>query len=472
MSEIENTSENEESLSRMKRFSLRLDQGDFNSQNYIPSSEKIDEELKESSEINPKPVEMISTSNPEFVPQTQSIIEKINQNMNSFTSFWYMLKQKLAKYGAIIIFALIAIAIAIMVIQRNRILGLKNDVKDSKEEASRIQNNYDASQDTIKVYRDKAGNLVSSISAYKITIKELNSKYSNLFNLYTKEKNKPPIYIVEYKTKIDEKISNISTMVDDTSITFIDSVKFSDGNYRNISGNIPYNVTYHIKKDMVNQYAFEKALYFAYVLEENGVPDSKIIAFKDGKKIPIKEALKDNNSGDILFKVEILKSSTQFSLKQISDKYKIDEKLLALEYENGQFIYYVGNIIPFKNINPIIEKEDLNTYAKINTGKATINYQQGMEIYTGLYKDKKTGRPMIEIKSNYPGLKFTNIVGADIMQDPTSRKVAREFRKEFGFGLSMGYGAAFVDNLIKSGFVINAGINWSPRFLQFGPSKK
>jgi len=384
------------------------------------------------------------------------------------------LKEYLAKYGALAIFVLLLGVIGVIFFLRWQNLNLKSKLEKEKIEVARLQDNYDASMDTITIYRDDNGNLTSQIKAYKLEIGELNVKYKNLFKLYIKEKNKEPIVIVEYRTKIDEKITNISTIVSDTSISFIDSVRYSEGSYREISGKIPYKITYHIKKDMVNKFAFEKALYFAYILEEEHlVKDAKVVAFKNGKIIKNKYALKDIEGKDLIYRIKIVDSEKEMSLKNISDKYRIDEKIITSIYEDGVYTYYAGNISPSSNIEPMVEKNDTEIFGKLFTSDANINLRQGIQLNTSLVKDTKTGKILINVKSDYPGLMFTDIVGADIMRDPVSRKVARNFRKEYGIGLNLGYGFFLIPDgnkgyIIKRGPEISVGLNYTPKFLQFG----
>lgn len=386
------------------------------------------------------------------------------------------LKEYLAKYGAIAISAIVVIVIIVFFLMRNQIISLKLDYENEKLEKDRIENNYVASQDTIKIYKDKNGNMVSQITAYQLKIGELNTKYNNLFKLYTKEKNKEPIVIIEYVTKIDEKIINVSTIVTDTSIYFADSVRYSNGSYRSIQGDIPYKITYHIKKDMVNKFAFEKALYFAYLLEENGAKDAEVVSFKNNKIISNKDALKDLEAKDLIYRVRIVESDKKLDIKDISNRFKISEDIISQVYNDGEYVYYAGNITPSSNIEPLIESGELNVFSSLIAGKANLDFKQGIQLSTGLVKDTKTGKILINIKSDYPGLSFTNIVGADIMGDPVSRKVAREFRKEFGIGLNLGYGFFLIPDvnngyIIKRGPEISFGLNWTPRFLQFGSSR-
>lgn len=383
-------------------------------------------------------------------------------------------KEYFSKYAALLTFIIIIGVIVTFVLMINRINSLNYQLQERDEEIERVENNYLTSLDTIKIFKDANGNLVSQISAYQLKIEELNTEYSNLFDLYIKEKNKEPIVIIEYRTKLEEKITNISTILTDTTIYFADSVKYSDGSYRSVEGTIPYNITYHIKKDMVNKFAFEKALYLAYVLEENGVENAKVMAFSDNKNITIKQAL-DKDTKDLVFKIKILESKKRESKKDLAKKYKIEEKLITEEYIDKQYIYYVGSIYPYNNLEPLIPQDSIDIFGNLTIGEVELVLKQGISLYTGLVKDKKTGRILIEVKSDYPGITFNNIVGADIMKDEISRKVSRQFRKEFGIGINIGYGGMLLPGnggyVIKTGPVFSVGLNWSPKFLQFGASK-
>jgi hypothetical protein len=384
-----------------------------------------------------------------------------------------LVKEYIAKYSVIILFVLIAAVIVTLFVMRARNISLKNQVQTEKDEKNRYISNIDAANDTIKVTRDKNGVLVSEISGYKLKVSELNTNYKNLFTLYTQEKNKKPVYIIEYSTSIIQQ-SNGATSADDTIISFVDTATYSLGNYKNITGTIPYKLTYHIKKNMLSRFSLEQALYKAFTLEQNGVKDASVVAIKDNKIIPIKEAQNDNS---VFYKVLIYESRTKIDNTSVGSICNVDPKTITMYYDGTTFRYTVGDMVTYKEAEPIIDNSYMNTYAKLNVYPAKINFSQGMVVQTGLYKDKN-GKVMIYAKSNYPGLEFTNLVGADIMQDPVSRKVARSFRKEFGIGLHLGYGVAMVKSdvsnefIMKTGPVISVGLNWSPKFLQFGPSKK
>ena len=65
---------------------------------------------------------------------------------------------------------------------------------------------------------------------------------------------------------------------------------------------------------------------------------------------------------------------------------------------------------------------------------------------------------------------FTKLQGADIMADPDSRKVTREFRKTWGIGFNFGYGAALdlKNNNFVMGPYLGVGLHYTPKFLQWG----
>lgn len=94
----------------------------------------------------------------------------------------------------------------------------------------------------------------------------------------------------------------------------------------------------------------------------------------------------------------------------------------------------------------------------------------GMNLNLGLFREKKTGRISIIAETDYPGVTFTKLEGANIMDDPAGKKILRQARKPFGIGINLGYGL-IVDTqsgLIRTGPYLGIGISYSPKWLQFG----
>jgi hypothetical protein len=94
----------------------------------------------------------------------------------------------------------------------------------------------------------------------------------------------------------------------------------------------------------------------------------------------------------------------------------------------------------------------------------------GMNLNLGLFQDKKTKKISILADTNYPGVTFTTLEGASIMDDPANKKILRSMRKTWSLGLSVGYGAAVNVKTggIFTGPYVGFGINYSPKFLQWG----
>lgn len=127
---------------------------------------------------------------------------------------------------------------------------------------------------------------------------------------------------------------------------------------------------------------------------------------------------------------------------------------------SGNNYRYLNGIIPF-NYN---FKDSI-----IIPGNGTFNLSQGMNINLGLYKDKKTNAIGISAETDYPGVTFTKLEGAYILDDPKSRKLTREFRKQWSLGVSVGYGIMYdiKNSEIRNGPYLGLGLNYQPKFLQW-----
>jgi hypothetical protein len=121
--------------------------------------------------------------------------------------------------------------------------------------------------------------------------------------------------------------------------------------------------------------------------------------------------------------------------------------------------------IPYK----LVYNSKDSTYSVV-PGKGGFMLEQGVGLNLGLFKDKKTGKVSIKVDTDYPGITFTKLEGASIMDDPDNRKVVRSMRKPFSIGLSAGYGLMLNTSTgtFGTGPYIGFGINYSPKFLQFG----
>lgn len=113
--------------------------------------------------------------------------------------------------------------------------------KKAELETLRINNNWKASQDTIRNYVDKNGNSAAEIRALTLTLDE--AKKSLDF-----EKSKPPVTVIKYETQIVEKIVEIPVAVIDTVIGNFNSAAVISADaswgksYRKIKTIVPYSL--------------------------------------------------------------------------------------------------------------------------------------------------------------------------------------------------------------------------------------
>lgn len=174
--------------------------------------------------------------------------------MNWLSKIWNFIKNP--KNKRLLVFAAIFILGLLFFKQCNNIKALKEQIKTEQADKQRIQNNYDASQDTVRMFKTENGNLRGEISGYTLTLEELNGKYANLFSEYQKEKNKPPKTIIEYVIQIKEVIKEVPVYVSidslgNTAFVFSDTAVYEDNNMRMLTGLIPFELKYFNKKDSV-----------------------------------------------------------------------------------------------------------------------------------------------------------------------------------------------------------------------------
>ena len=109
----------------------------------------------------------------------------------------------------------------------------------AKTEATRIDNNWKASLDTIDNYINKNGNAAAEIRALNLTLEEVKGELEF-------EKNKPPVTVIKTETVIQEKIVEVPVTVVDTIVgEFNSALSFADSaswgkSFRNISVFVPY----------------------------------------------------------------------------------------------------------------------------------------------------------------------------------------------------------------------------------------
>jgi hypothetical protein len=117
-----------------------------------------------------------------------------------------------------------------------------------------------------------------------------------------------------------------------------------------------------------------------------------------------------------------------------------------------------------------VDFDKYGIFSQTYPDKSKFTFEQSIGLKVGLFQDKKDKKVYIVAQSKYPGLTFSKLEGADIMADPLSRKATRAFRKEWGIGFNLSYGATVDLKTSKVAFgpQIGVGIHYTPKWLQFG----
>jgi hypothetical protein len=179
-------------------------------------------------------------------------------------------------------FLLVAVLLLLLLRQCNVSACLESDVAAARAETERVNNNHKASLAKLtQEYDSEKKTLTTRIQGYQLTIDELNTKYSGLFSDYLKEKGKKPVTITEIRYRVRENIVGVdidAIPLDSMGrgfFTFCDSVTFSPGNSRTLSGTFPYRLCVYSKQDSSlldyqkqNFYAFNKPGKAGFMLEQ------------------------------------------------------------------------------------------------------------------------------------------------------------------------------------------------------------
>lgn len=111
---------------------------------------------------------------------------------------------------------------------------------------------------------------------------------------------------------------------------------------------------------------------------------------------------------------------------------------------------------------------DGSFFASVIPGNVQLSIEQRIDLVTGLYRDPKTNRLYVRASTSFPGITFNDIQALDMVDDPGTRKAMKGARKTWSFGVNAGYGLVFTPNGYSTGPSIGFGLNYSPKFLQFG----
>ena len=226
-------------------------------------------------------------------------------------------------------------------------------------------------------------------------------------------------------------------------------------------------------------------------LTQSKINDSTLRAEKLALKLTIDELKKGYS--DLLVGFESFKKQTPKLIEKITfnNTEAIREVPVHVKMDglgNGIFTFNdsakfkdgnsrtLSGILPFSSL--FFNKKDstqadinkLGLYTQVNPGHGDFILEQNVRLKVGLFEDPKTKKVIIAATTSYPGIKFSQLDGADIMSDESSKKVTRQFRKTWGIGLNLGYGIVVDLKSSKVYYGPQTGISltYTPKWLQWG----
>lgn len=107
--------------------------------------------------------------------------------------------------------------------------------------------------------------------------------------------------------------------------------------------------------------------------------------------------------------------------------------------------------------------------SSIITTDGTFVLELGMNLNLGLFRDSKTREVSIQADTDFPGVTFTNLDGAYVLDTEKDKKILRQFRKQWSLGISIGYGIMYdiKSSDLRNGPYIGIGLNYQPKILQW-----
>ncbi len=195
----------------------------------------------------------------------------------------------------VIMFLSIAVLILLLMQQCNRNATLKSEVQTAQEIANRNFNNYKASQDTIKLERNRNGELVAIKLAYEFDINTLTAENKRVIGDYQKALGlnkdlKGVNSLLRAEIKLKDSIINARSTVAQTSdstatIAISDEKNWDKYNWRKFNGTVDLlrNKKTNNISVVSNKFNFEQGIELkAAIINEEGVNKLKITSPSPG----------------------------------------------------------------------------------------------------------------------------------------------------------------------------------------------
>lgn len=188
----------------------------------------------------------------------------------------------------------------------------------------------------------------------------------------------------------------------------------------------------------------------------------------DQKELIAQLELEKNKRPGVIIETQVVYKDTSI-LVPVEAKIKDGMNYLSFSYNPvlpGSNKLSIGGKLPYTSKLDTLSD---GTYSpRVIPGEAQLSIEQRIDLVTGLYRDPKTNRLYVRASTSFPGITFNDIQALDMVDDPGTRKALKGARKNWGIGINAGYGMVITQNGYSTGPMIGVGINYSPKFLQFG----
>jgi hypothetical protein len=224
-------------------------------------------------------------------------------------------------------------------------------------------------------------------------------------------------------------------------------------------------------KDSVRVIKKEKDLL---VVEKSAMEIKVSELSEEQKKLITKLGLKGNGKSttpSVVTEIQIVYVDRFINIPTKVEKDKDGKESITFTHSpkmKGNNSLTISGKIPYTlDITKSPDKEDL-VFTKLNTGTAELDIKQNIEITTGIYRDPVTKRLMTRVATEYPGIDFKDINSFTILDTKENRDALKAARKPYGIGVNFGIGIAANQKGIGPGIYLGIGLQYSPKFLQFG----
>ncbi len=193
---------------------------------------------------------------------------------------------------------------------------------------------------------------------------------------------------------------------------------------------------------------------------------------QDNKDLIDRLELANNKKPSVIIQTEVVYRDTGISVPT-STIIRDSTKQLVFKHQpklpGNNFLSLTGQI-PYRIVTDSVLNPD-GSYQlnfRLVSQPVVLNFEQKIDLVTGLYTDPKTGRVYVRATTDFPGISFSDLQALEMIDDSATRQALKKARKKFGVGINFGWSIAAGRSGYIMGPGITVGLTYTPTFLQFG----